>query len=242
MILDAVVPAYNEAPTVAAVVRALVAAGVFRSVIVADDGSTDGTAAAAREAGARVLTLSPNRGKGGALLAGVEASDAAAFGFFDADLRGFTADHARALAAPVARGACGMSYGLRDYGPLWNALQRSLPPITGERVVRREVLARIPPAFWSGFRIEAGMNAACEATGLGACAVPMPGVTIRTKWEKVGAEQGVVDAANMVVEVLEAMRDARAAILGAAPPPPPTPPVAPAGCVATGGFAALRGR
>ncbi len=60
-----VVAAYNARETVVEVVR-----GVRRhlgTVIVADDGSTDGTDAAARQAGAEVLRLGTNRGKGHAL-------------------------------------------------------------------------------------------------------------------------------------------------------------------------------
>jgi len=43
-------------------------------VLVIDDGSTDGTVASARTAGAEVLQLRPNQGKGAALLAGFEAA------------------------------------------------------------------------------------------------------------------------------------------------------------------------
>jgi len=60
-----IIPAYNAAETVAGVVRgALKHAG---HVIVADDGSTDDTAARAAEAGAEVLPIGCNRGKGHAL-------------------------------------------------------------------------------------------------------------------------------------------------------------------------------
>jgi len=64
----AIVPAHNEAPRIGAVVSALVAQGL--PVLVVDDGSGDGTGDAARAAGARVLRLDPNRGKGAALKAG----------------------------------------------------------------------------------------------------------------------------------------------------------------------------
>jgi glycosyltransferase involved in cell wall biosynthesis len=75
----AAIPAYQAAPSVGAVVG-----GVLRllpEVLVVDDGSTDGTAAAARLAGARVVSLPENRGKGAAL----------ATAFRDLFGRGFTA-------------------------------------------------------------------------------------------------------------------------------------------------------
>jgi len=64
----AIVPAHDEAPRVAAVVRGLIEQGL--PVLAVDDGSTDGTGEVAREAGARVLRLEPNQGKGAALKAG----------------------------------------------------------------------------------------------------------------------------------------------------------------------------
>jgi len=60
-----IIPAYNAEETVASVVR-----GALRhlpSVIVADDGSLDGTARVASDAGAEVIRIPENRGKGNAL-------------------------------------------------------------------------------------------------------------------------------------------------------------------------------
>ncbi|MGA2192952.1 MAG: glycosyltransferase family 2 protein [Nitrospirota bacterium] len=62
------IPAYQAADTVGRVVR-----GSLRHlghVLVVDDGSTDGTSAAAREAGAVVISHARNRGKGYALKTG----------------------------------------------------------------------------------------------------------------------------------------------------------------------------
>jgi len=64
----AIVPAYREEGRVGAVVRRLSA--VVGDVLVVDDGSPDGTAREAREAGARVIVHERNRGKGGALRTG----------------------------------------------------------------------------------------------------------------------------------------------------------------------------
>lgn len=59
------IPAYQAAPSIADVVRRSKA--MAPEVLVVDDGSTDGTAGEARRAGARVISLPSNRGKGDAL-------------------------------------------------------------------------------------------------------------------------------------------------------------------------------
>jgi glycosyltransferase involved in cell wall biosynthesis len=66
----AVVPAYNEAPSVAQVVRALHRQAPQFEVLVIDDGSTDGTGQVAEDAGARVLRHPFNLGIGGAVQSG----------------------------------------------------------------------------------------------------------------------------------------------------------------------------
>ena len=63
----AVIPAYNEAPRIAAVVRGLIAIGL--PVLVVDDGSRDHTARVAAAAGATVLRRD-NGGKGTAIITG----------------------------------------------------------------------------------------------------------------------------------------------------------------------------
>jgi glycosyltransferase involved in cell wall biosynthesis len=68
--LLAVIPAYNESATVAGVIRSLREHAPEFDPLVVDDGSTDETAAAARELGARVLRLPFNLGIGGAVQAG----------------------------------------------------------------------------------------------------------------------------------------------------------------------------
>lgn len=65
-----VVPALNEEESVGRVVGDILAAVPDAACLVVDDGSTDGTAAAARSAGARVLSLPFNLGVGGAMRAG----------------------------------------------------------------------------------------------------------------------------------------------------------------------------
>jgi glycosyltransferase involved in cell wall biosynthesis len=66
--LAALVPSYNAADSVGAVVRGVLP--VLSPVVVVDDGSADATGAAAAAAGATVVTHEVNRGKGAALMTG----------------------------------------------------------------------------------------------------------------------------------------------------------------------------
>ncbi|MGE3620135.1 MAG: glycosyltransferase [Acidimicrobiia bacterium] len=88
-----VVPAYREGSTIGATVEALraglaaIAADGGVEIVVVDDGSGDGTADAAAAAGAdQVVVLPRNRGKGGAVRAGVGVSRGRVVAFTDADL------------------------------------------------------------------------------------------------------------------------------------------------------------
>jgi glycosyltransferase involved in cell wall biosynthesis len=73
----ALIPVYDNAATVADVVRG--AREAIADVLVVSDGSTDGSGDRAEEAGARVVRLEANSGKGAALLRGME--EARALGF-----------------------------------------------------------------------------------------------------------------------------------------------------------------
>lgn len=87
--LSVVVPAYREERRIAATVAALRAAldGHGVEIVVVDDGSGDATAAQAERAGAdRVIRLPTNRGKGGAVRAGMLAASGSTIVFTDADL------------------------------------------------------------------------------------------------------------------------------------------------------------
>ena len=65
-----VVPAYNEGPSIASVVRAITEHMPGSKVTVVNDGSSDDTAERAREANALVLSLPVNLGIGGAVQTG----------------------------------------------------------------------------------------------------------------------------------------------------------------------------
>ena len=69
----AIIPAKNSVDSVAATVTALIETGAVGEVLVVDDGSVDGTGESAAKAGARVVGLDSNIGKGGAVAAGIAA-------------------------------------------------------------------------------------------------------------------------------------------------------------------------
>ena len=81
-----VVPCRNAERTVVDAVRsALEQTEPPVEILVVDDASTDGSAAAARRAGARVILNSSRRNAGGARNAGIAAARGDAFAFLDAD-------------------------------------------------------------------------------------------------------------------------------------------------------------
>lgn len=215
----AIVCAKDEASRIGVVLDALLP---VIDTLVVDDGSTDGTAEVARARGAHVLRLPQNRGKGQAMLAGVRASSADVVVFVDADLVGLRPDHIAKLVTPVLAGQYGMVVGMRDYGPRMNDVVRRLPLISGERAIRRDILARMPASAWSGYGIETWLNHIAGASGWPIGTVLLDGLQIVTKWEKDGP-QGFTKMVDMAAEVIKAhdtaARHATGAIVRAPTPP-----------------------
>lgn len=113
-----VIPARDEADRIQATVSAAARLGGVGLVVVVDDGSRDGTAAAARRAGAAVMRHARNRGKGAAMETGAEAvrlldqrehrDTPRHLLFLDADLAD-TAAMAAPLIEPVVAGKADMT-------------------------------------------------------------------------------------------------------------------------------------
>jgi glycosyltransferase involved in cell wall biosynthesis len=102
----AIIPALNEATSIAAVVDGL--RGLVAKVIVVDDGSTDGTAERARAAGAEVIVHPQNLGKGHAVRAGlarVAAEDFTHVLLLDGDMQHLPHEAARLIEAAERTGA-----------------------------------------------------------------------------------------------------------------------------------------
>ena len=193
-----VIPAYNEADRVGATVTAAAALNGADVVVVVDDGSRDGTARAAREAGASVLRHARNRGKAAAMETGAEAvrlldqreqrPEPRHLLFLDADL-GATAAQAGPLIAPVTAGAADMTIAvftervkLGGHGLVvrlsaagirratgWTPVQ----PLNGQRCLSRAAYDAARPLA-RGFGVETAMTIDLKRKGMRIAEVEVP--------------------------------------------------------------------
>jgi len=185
--VSVVIPAYNESPSIAAVVAAVAAAGTWREIIVVDDGSSDGTAARAQEAGARVVRHPYNKGNGAAVKSGIRSASGEFILIVDGDGQHCAADAQRLVArlgeydlVVGARSSATQATQARRFGnTALNRLAsyltgRSIPDLTsGFRGARREYLLEFLHLLPNGFStpttttlafIKAGYNVGFEAT------------------------------------------------------------------------------
>ena len=147
----ALVPAYEASATVGAVVRGI--REHLSRVVVVDDGSKDATGAEAVRAGAEVVRLAANGGKGTAIRAGLErilASDATHVAFVDADAQHDPADLPRLLAA--ARAGDDFVIGSRMEDPNAIPAYRYRTNEIGSRILSRMTGLEVEDAQ-SGYRV-----------------------------------------------------------------------------------------
>jgi len=205
----AVVPAYNEGGRITAVLDALHGASGVAEIVVVDDGSTDNTHAIAGTHPAmgagrlRVLCLSPNQGKGAAMLEGAEATDADVLVFFDADLIGLTSAHVNALVAPVVSGSVMMALGVFRHGRgATDLAQLLVPNISGQRAIRRDVFLSIPCLTKTRYGVELAITHHIQQNGLPMTRVVLGGVTHPMKEEKLGFFKGAWARLRMYRQML----------------------------------------
>lgn len=151
--LAVVIPAYNAAGQVGAVVAGVLRALPDAQVLVVDDGSTDDTAAIAQTAGAAVALHEENLGKGRALATGLAAAQALApscIVTMDADGQ-HPPECIKLLVAVLERGDADLVIGARARDPGHMPPHRRLSNWLSSALVSRALGARVPDSQ-SGFR------------------------------------------------------------------------------------------
>ncbi|MEX2503171.1 MAG: glycosyltransferase [Trueperaceae bacterium] len=203
------IPAKDEAERVGSVVAVALRAGLGL-VLVVDDGSRDATALVADGAGAEVLRLGENRGKGGALLAGAEHLEQEVLVLLDADLVGLRPEHVRALADPVLAGEVEMTRGV-FHGARWSttAAQRIAPQLGGQRGIVRERLLEVQGLADSRYGVEIRIGDTAFDRSWTWRDVPLPGVSQVTKEEKDGWWRGVRNRVGMYRDIVRSWWSSR---------------------------------
>jgi len=166
--LSVIVPAYNEAPTIEAVVQRVRQVALALEIIAVNDGSTDGTGPVLDRLAAaglvdRVVHHPVNRGKGAAYRAGVAAASGRVIVAQDADLE-YDPGELPHLLEPIRSGRADAVYGSRFQGGprrvlfFWHSVgNRALTTVsnmftnlnltdmeTCYKLVRADVLKRLP--------------------------------------------------------------------------------------------------
>ena len=192
-----IIPAKDEAARIAETIEGVRHIPGVEVVIVVDDGSTDGTARIAANAGAEIVRHARNHGKADAMMSGLgrvtglrrvgRLDDRASVLFVDADLEA-SAQAVGALVAPVARGEAdmtiatlpaqqssggghGLVVGLARRGieelTGWSPVQ----PLSGMRCLSPAAIEAATP-FARGWGVEVGMTVDVLDAGLRIAEVP----------------------------------------------------------------------
>ncbi|MDP4672312.1 MAG: glycosyltransferase [Solirubrobacteraceae bacterium] len=179
--LAVVIAAYNEGDRIADTVTALTAAFPGAKIFVADDGSSDDTAARAAQAGAEVVSSGKLIGKGGAATLGARAAlltESELVLLCDGDLAGSAAalgalleavergegDLAVARFARKVGGGFGFAVGFARWAINNLVGLEFAAPISGQRAIRAEALALVLP-FAPRFGMEIGMTVDATRAG-----------------------------------------------------------------------------
>lgn len=183
----ALIPAFNEELRIKTTINSLSAIKEISRIVVVDDGSSDSTSIKAREAGAEVIELTQNMGKGDAVNKALTLlRDYETLLLLDADL-GESGREAVKLIEPVNSGAADMAiadfpkpeikggFGLVKGLAAWG-IKRCCglsvqEPLSGQRAMRKSVIEAIGQLD-SGFGVDVGLTIDARRLGFKIIEVP----------------------------------------------------------------------
>lgn len=201
--VTAIVPAYNEAGRIGAVLSVLCAYEPRLEVIVVDDGSTDGTGDIARQFPVIYLRNDTNQGKGYTLDRGVGAATSDIIFFCDADVRGLSHKIVQDIIAPILEGSVDMFIGMRNRGIYFlHFILAFVPLLGGERALTRELWDRVPAYYKERFRIEAALNFYAKHYGRGFAFKVFRGLSQTIKERKYGLARGFASRCRMFYDII----------------------------------------
>ncbi|WP_209453599.1 glycosyltransferase family 2 protein [Thermoanaerobacterium butyriciformans] len=170
--VSVLIPAFNESNRIVDTIKGMENIEEIDEIIVVNDGSTDDTAEKAKKAGARLVNIKNNSGKGRALKEGLKYVKNDVVAFIDADV-GLTSREVIKLIKPVVDGEADVTVArfpkvkvksgfgfvkkLAKYGVKLLTGYDFDSTLSGQRVFKKEVLDKIK-RFYSGYGIEVGMT------------------------------------------------------------------------------------
>ncbi len=205
MNVSVVVPAYNEASRISAVLTPLAGCPSVDEVIVIDDGSDDGTAEVARHFGVQVFSLPEKRGKAAALDEGVRQARNEILLFLDADLVGLKREHIERLIEVYSKQRADMVVGVFSNGRMNTDIAQKINPFaSGQRLLSKDLWQRAKENIEEmDYGIEIALSKLAAKEGWRREKVKLDGVTHILKEEKRGFAKGVIDRLKMYGDMIK---------------------------------------
>lgn len=200
--VSCIIPAYNEASRIGAVLEAVSNHPLLDDIIVIDDCSTDNTIEIAQRFNVNVIQLAQNLGKTRAVVEGIAASTSSHFLFLDADLVGLTAQDITALIEPIQQNRADATISLRANSPwIWRMI--GLDYISGERVFARSLIKNHLQELkkLAHFGLEVWLNQIWITQHLRIAVVRWPKVISPFKASKMGLMRGIIADIHMMRDI-----------------------------------------
>ncbi|SJZ34617.1 glycosyltransferase family 2 protein [Garciella nitratireducens] len=207
MKIATIIPAFNEESRIGNVINVVKQVDIIDEIIVVDDGSIDMTYKIAQDKGVQVIRLKENKGKGAAIIAGINHTKADIILLLDADLIGLTPKHIINLIKPLQDKKYQMSYGVFCNGRFGTDLaQKIIPCLTGQRAIKREIFEKIPNLELTRYGVEIALTKYVKKNNIPSIQILLKNMTHVTKEEKLGLIRGLSARIKMYWEVLKAIK------------------------------------